>query len=85
MASLSVSLDRVFLSRSIKKRGEPGKVCPALPAAVRRLTTALNRIASMRFSSRHTGADTTPLKVDPKALAQDTAAVAGLAYILANQ
>ena len=82
---------------------------------VQRRATALNRIAPMRFvSSKHTGADTTPLidagitgfgfvpdpryyfdyhhsaadtldKVDPKALAQDTAAVAGLALILANQ
>ncbi|HEX6098942.1 MAG TPA: M20/M25/M40 family metallo-hydrolase [Thermoanaerobaculia bacterium] len=82
---------------------------------VQRRATPLNRIAPMRFiSSKHTGADTSPLtdagitgfgfvpdpryyfdfhhsaadtldKVDPKALAQDTAAVAGLAYILANQ
>ena len=75
----------------------------------------LNRIAPMKFeSSRHTGADTSPLtdagvagfglspdgrhyfdyhhtpadtldKVNPKELAQDTAAVAGLTWILANQ
>jgi Zn-dependent M28 family amino/carboxypeptidase len=81
---------------------------------VQRRAAVLNRIAPMRFiSSKHTGADTSPLtdagvpgfgfvpdprhyfdfhhsaadtldKVDPKALAQDTATVAGLAYILAN-
>lgn len=82
---------------------------------LQRRAAALNRIAPMKFiSSKHTGADTSPLtdagvpgfgfvpdpryyfdyhhspadtldKVDPKALAQDTATVAGLAYILANQ
>lgn len=81
---------------------------------IQRRASALNRIAPMRFiSSRHTGADTSPLtdagvpgfgfvpdprhyfdyhhsaadtldKVDPKALTQDTAAVAALAYILAD-
>jgi len=81
---------------------------------VQRRAAALNRIAPMQFiSSKHTGADTSPLtdagvpgygfvpdpryyfdfhhsaadtldKVDPKALAQDTATVAGLAYILAD-
>jgi Zn-dependent M28 family amino/carboxypeptidase len=75
----------------------------------------LSRIAPIRFeSSKHTGADTSPLtdagipgfglvpdprhyfdfhhtpadtldKVDPKALAQNTAAVAGLAYVLAEE
>ena len=75
----------------------------------------LNRIAPLRFdSSKHTGADTSPLtdagvvgfgfvpdprhyfdfhhtpadtldKVDPKALAQDTAAIAALAYIFAEE
>jgi carboxypeptidase Q len=75
----------------------------------------LNRISAIRFeSSKHTGADTSPLtdagipgfglvpdprhyfdfhhtpadtldKVDPKALAQNTAAVAGLAYVLAEE
>jgi hypothetical protein len=78
-------------------------------------TNVLQRIAPMKFtSSKHTGADTTPLvdagipgfglvpeprhyfdyhhsaadtldKVDPQALAQNTAAIAGLAWILANQ
>ncbi|MGZ8780432.1 MAG: M20/M25/M40 family metallo-hydrolase [Thermoanaerobaculia bacterium] len=81
---------------------------------MQRRASALNRIAPMRFiSSKHTGADTSPLtdagvpgfgfvpdprhyfdyhhsaadtldKVDPKALTQDTAAVAALAYILAD-
>ncbi|MGZ5440261.1 MAG: M20/M25/M40 family metallo-hydrolase [Thermoanaerobaculia bacterium] len=81
---------------------------------IQRRASALNRIAPMRFiSSKHTGADTSPLtdagipgfgfvpdprhyfdyhhsaadtldKVDPKALTQDTAAVAALAYILAD-
>jgi hypothetical protein len=75
----------------------------------------LDRITPLRFdSSKHTGADTSPLtdagipgfgfvpdprhyfdfhhtpadtldKVDPKALAQDTAAVAGLAYVIAEE
>jgi hypothetical protein len=75
----------------------------------------LNRIAPIRFtSSKHTGADTSPLidagipgfglvpdprhyfdyhhsaadtldKVEPKALAQNTAALAGLAWVLANE
>jgi carboxypeptidase Q len=75
----------------------------------------LSRITPMRFdSSKHTGADTSPLtdagvpgfglvpdprhyfdfhhtpadtldKVDPKALAQNTAAVAALAYVLAEE
>ena len=75
----------------------------------------LSRIAKMRFdSSKHTGADTSPLtdagvpgfglvpdprhyfdfhhtpadtldKVDPKALAQNTAAMAALAYVLAEE
>jgi carboxypeptidase Q len=75
----------------------------------------LNRILPMKFvSSKHTGADTSPLvdagvpgfglvpdprhyfdyhhsaadtldKVDPKALTQNTAALAGLAWILANE
>lgn len=75
----------------------------------------LDRIAAIHFdSSKHTGADTSPLtdagipgfglvpdprhyfdyhhtpadtldKVDPKALAQNTAAVAGLAYVLAEE
>jgi hypothetical protein len=74
----------------------------------------LNGIAPIRFeSSRHTGADTSPLtdagvtgfglvpdprhyfdyhhtpadtldKVDPKALAQNTAAIAALAYLIAE-
>ena len=82
---------------------------------IERLAAPLNRIAPMRFiSSKHTGADTSPLtdagitgfgfvpdprhyfdyhhsaadtldKVDPKALAQDTAAVAALVYVLANR
>jgi carboxypeptidase Q len=82
---------------------------------VERRARVLNRIAPMRFvTSKHTGADTTPLidagipgfglvpeprhyfdyhhsaadtldKVDPKALAQNTAALAGLAWILANE
>ncbi|HYC63022.1 MAG TPA: M20/M25/M40 family metallo-hydrolase [Thermoanaerobaculia bacterium] len=75
----------------------------------------LSRIAAIRFdSSKHTGADTSPLtdagvpgfglvpdprhyfdfhhtpadtldKVDPKALAQNTAAMAALAYVLAQE
>ena len=75
----------------------------------------LDRIAPMRFdSSKHTGADTSPLtdagvpgfglvpdprhyfdfhhtpadtldKVDPKALAQNTAALAALAYVIAEE
>jgi carboxypeptidase Q len=75
----------------------------------------LDRITRLRFdSSKHTGADTSPLtdagvpgfgfvpdprhyfdfhhtpadtldKVDPKALAQDTAAIAGLAYLIAEE
>jgi Zn-dependent M28 family amino/carboxypeptidase len=75
----------------------------------------LNRITAIRFdSSKHTGADTSPLtdagipgfglvpnprhyfdyhhtpadtldKVDPKALAQNTAALAGLAYAIAEE
>jgi carboxypeptidase Q len=75
----------------------------------------LDRITPLRFdSSKHTGADTSPLtdagipgfgfvpdprhyfdfhhtpadtldKVDPKALAQDTAAVAALAYVIAEE
>jgi carboxypeptidase Q len=75
----------------------------------------LDRIAPLRFdSSKHTGADTSPLtdagvpgfgfvpdprhyfdfhhspadtldKVDPKALAQDTAAIAALAYVIAEE
>jgi Zn-dependent M28 family amino/carboxypeptidase len=79
-----------------------------------RQAAPLNRIAPMKYtSSKHTGADTSPLtdagvtgfgfapdgrhyfdfhhspadtldKVDPKALAQDTATVAGMAWILAN-
>jgi hypothetical protein len=83
--------------------------------AVSGKTTVLQRIAAMTFtSSKHTGADTSPLtdagipgfgflpdprhyfdfhhtpadtldKVDPKALAQDTAAVAALAYVLAQE
>jgi carboxypeptidase Q len=83
--------------------------------ALERRATVLNRIAPMKFtSSKHTGADTSPLvdagvpgfglvpdprhyfdyhhsaadtldKVDPKALAQNTAALAGLAWLLANQ
>ena len=82
--------------------------------AIEQRARVLNRIAPMKFtSSKHTGADTSPLtdagvpgfglvpdprhyfdyhhsaadtldKVDPKALAQNTAAVAGLAWILAN-
>ena len=84
-------------------------------AAIERRARPLNRIAPMKFtSSKHTGADTSPLtdagipgfglvpdprhyfdfhhsaadtldKVDPKALAQNTAAIAGLAWILANE
>ncbi|HUP60061.1 MAG TPA: M20/M25/M40 family metallo-hydrolase [Thermoanaerobaculia bacterium] len=87
-------------------------------AALTRIQTrarVLNRIAPMTFtSSKHTGADTSPLtdagvpgfglipdprhyfdfhhtpadtldKVDPKALAQNTAAIAALAYILAEE
>ncbi|HYC88500.1 MAG TPA: M20/M25/M40 family metallo-hydrolase [Thermoanaerobaculia bacterium] len=83
--------------------------------AIQYRTNVLQRIAPMKFtSSKHTGADTTPLidagipgfglvpeprhyfdyhhsaadtldKVDPKALAQNTAAIAGLAWILANE
>ncbi len=83
--------------------------------ALERRATVLNRIAPMKFtSSKHTGADTSPLvdagvpgfglvpdprhyfdyhhsaadtldKVDPRALAQNTAALAGLAWVLANQ
>jgi Zn-dependent M28 family amino/carboxypeptidase len=75
----------------------------------------LDRITKLRFdSSKHTGADTSPLtdagvpgfgfvpdprhyfdyhhtpadtldKVDPKALAQDTAAIAALAYVIAEE
>jgi hypothetical protein len=85
----------------------------SLDALVQR-AKPLNRIAPLTFtSSKHTGADTSPLtdagvagyglvpdprhyfdyhhsaadtldKVDPKALAQDSAAVAALAWILAN-
>ncbi|HEX6084411.1 MAG TPA: M20/M25/M40 family metallo-hydrolase [Thermoanaerobaculia bacterium] len=84
-------------------------------AAIERRARVLQRIAPMKFtSSKHTGADTSPLidagvpgfglvpeprhyfdyhhsaadtldKVDPKALAQNTAAVAALAWILANE
>ncbi|HVE69932.1 MAG TPA: M20/M25/M40 family metallo-hydrolase [Thermoanaerobaculia bacterium] len=84
-------------------------------ARIERRARALNRIAPMKFSSsKHTGADTSPLidagipgfglvpdprhyfdyhhsaadtldKVDPKALAQNTAALAGLAWVLANE
>jgi carboxypeptidase Q len=80
-----------------------------------RRARVLNRILPMRFvSSKHTGADTSPLvdagvpgfglvpdprhyfdyhhsaadtldKVDPKALAQNTAALAGMAWLLANE
>ena len=83
--------------------------------AIERRARVLSRIAPMRFvSSKHTGADTSPLtdagvpgfglvpdprhyfdyhhsaadtldKVDPKALAQDTAALAALAYLLAEE
>ena len=83
--------------------------------AIERRAAVLHRIAPMKFiSSKHTGADTSPLtdagitgfglvpnprhyfdfhhsaadtldKVDPKALAQNTAALAGLALILADQ
>lgn len=83
--------------------------------ALTRRAAVLNRIAPMTFaSSKHTGADTSPLidagvvgyglrpdprhyfdfhhsaadtldKVDPKALAQNTAAIAGLAYLLASE
>ncbi|HVG23082.1 MAG TPA: M20/M25/M40 family metallo-hydrolase [Thermoanaerobaculia bacterium] len=82
--------------------------------SLERRTRGLLRIAPMKFtSSKHTGADTSPLvdagvpgfglvpeprhyfdyhhsaadtldKVDPKALAQNTAAVAALAWTLAN-
>ena len=82
---------------------------------LQRRAAPLNRIAPMKFvSSKHTGADTTPLtdagiigfgfvpdpryyfdyhhsaadtldKVDPKHLAQDTATIAGMALILADQ
>lgn len=81
----------------------------------KRLTTVLSRIAPMTLtSSKHTGADTSPLtdagvpgfglvpdprhyfdfhhtpadtldKVDPKALAQNTATLAATAYILAEE
>jgi len=84
-------------------------------AAVEQRARVLKRIGPMAFiSSKHTGADTSPLidagvigyglrpeprhyfdlhhsaadtldKVDPKALAQNTAALAGLAYILASE
>ena len=84
-------------------------------AALERKARVLQRIAPMKFSSsKHTGADTTPLidagvpgfglvpeprhyfdyhhsaadtldKVDPKALAQNTAAIAALAWVLANE
>ena len=80
-----------------------------------RRARVLNRILPMKFvSSKHTGADTSPLvdagvpgfglvpdprhyfdyhhsaadtldKVDPKALAQNTAALAGMAWLLANE
>jgi carboxypeptidase Q len=83
--------------------------------SMERRARVLSRIAPMKFtSSKHTGADTTPLvdagipgfglipeprhyfdyhhsaadtldKVDPKALAQNTAAVAALAWVLANE
>ena len=83
-------------------------------AAIERRARVLQRIAPMTFtSSKHTGADTSPLinagipgfglvpeprhyfdyhhsaadtldKVDPKALTQNTAAVAALAWVLAN-
>lgn len=83
--------------------------------AVKAKMGVLARIAPMYFqSSRHTGADTSPLtdagivgfglvpdprhyfdyhhtpadtldKVDPKALAQDTAALAALAYVIAEE
>lgn len=83
--------------------------------AIKTRAKVLSRIAPMYFeSSKHTGADTSPLtdagvpgfgfvpdprhyfdyhhtpadtldKVDPKALAQDTAAIAALAYILAEE
>jgi len=82
---------------------------------IERRARTLNRIAPMKFtSSKHTGADTSPLidagvpgfglvpdprhyfdyhhsaadtldKVDAKALAQNTAALAGLAWVLANE
>jgi carboxypeptidase Q len=88
-----------------------GKSLEAVQARAR----VLQRIAPMAFiSSKHTGADTSPLidagvtgfglvpdprhyfdyhhsaadtldKVDPKALAQNTAALAALAYVLANE
>ena len=84
-------------------------------AAIERRARVLQRIAPIRFtSSKHTGADTSPLidagipgfglvpeprhyfdyhhsaadtldKVDPKALAQNTAAIAALAWVLANE
>lgn len=87
----------------------------SLDAVSAKATPALRRIAAMTFvSSKHTGADTSPLtdagvpgfglvpdprhyfdfhhtpadtldKVDPKALAQDTAALAALAYVLAQE
>jgi carboxypeptidase Q len=83
--------------------------------AIEQRARVLNRIAPMKFiSSKHTGADTSPLtdagipgfglvpdprhyfdyhhsaadtldKVDPKALTQNTAALAGLAWVLANE
>jgi Zn-dependent M28 family amino/carboxypeptidase len=86
----------------------------ALEAFQARAARVLNGIAPIRFeSSRHTGADTSPLtdagvtgfglvpdprhyfdyhhtpadtldKVDPKALAQNTAAIAALAYLIAE-
>lgn len=82
--------------------------------ALERRAAVLNRIAPMKFiSSKHTGADTSPLtdagvpgfglvpdprhyfdfhhsaadtldKVDPKAMAQNTAALAAFAYILSD-
>lgn len=82
--------------------------------ALERRAAVLNRIAPMKFiSSKHTGADTSPLtdagvpgfglvpdprhyfdfhhsaadtldKVDPKALAQNTATLAAMAYILSD-
>jgi carboxypeptidase Q len=83
--------------------------------SLERNAQVLNRIAPLKFtSSKHTGADTSPLtdagvpgfglvpdprhyfdyhhsaadtldKVDPKALAQNTAALAGLTWVLANE
>lgn len=82
---------------------------------IERRAKPLSRIAPIRFtSSKHTGADTSPLvdsgvpgfglvpdprhyfdyhhsaadtldKIDPKALTQNTAALAGLAWVLANE